>query len=77
MQHVAEIERIETAGNAHFIQLILFDGDAPGAAPGERAKPDIAVLLLSFSGIAAVMANQGLAWWPVEPRRLSMTRAPG
>ena len=74
MQHVAEVEGIEAAGDAHLVELVLLDGDAPGAAPGQRAKPDFAVLLVS--GIAGGDGEPGLAWWPVDPRRLSMTRAP-
>src|SRR5579863_9406744 len=46
MQHVAEVERIEAAGHAHFVQLILLDGDAPRTAPREGAEPDFTVLLV-------------------------------
>ena len=46
MEDVAEVEGIEAAGDADGVELVLFDGDAPGAAPGQRAKPDFAVVLV-------------------------------
>src|SRR5271167_1440231 len=46
LELITEIEGIEAPGNAHLIELVLFDGDAPGAAPGQRAEPDFAVLFV-------------------------------
>ena len=66
-QFVAKIEGIETAGDADEIELILFDGEAPGAGPGERAEPDFAVLFSRGKEgendwlSSREMANQGLA----------------
>ena len=51
-EHVAEVEGIEAAGDAHRVQLVLLDGDAPGAAPCQRAEPDFAVILVGgFAGL--------------------------
>src|SRR5580658_5357989 len=43
-EFIAEVEGIETAGDADGVQLSMFNGDAPGAGPRQRAKPDFAVL---------------------------------
>ncbi len=51
VQHVAEVEGIEAAGDADGVELILLDGDAPGATPCERAEPDFAVIFVGVSGL--------------------------
>ena len=46
MQDVAEVEGIEAARDADGVELVLLDGDAPGAAPAKRAEPDFAMVLV-------------------------------
>ena len=67
IQLVAKIEWIEAASDADGVKLGVFDGEAPGAGPGEGAEPDFAVL---FAGVGRTcvellssreIANQGLA----------------
>ena len=51
LQRVGEIESVEAAGDAHLPVRSLLDGDAPVAAPGQRAEPDAAVF---FGGVAGI-----------------------
>ena len=44
-QRPGEIERVETAGDPYLMQHALLHGDAPGAAPGQRAEPHVTVIL--------------------------------
>src|SRR5271157_3385399 len=41
-ERVSKVEGVVAAGNAHLANLIEFDGDAPGAAPGQGSKPNVA-----------------------------------
>src|SRR5208282_3989664 len=60
-EFVAKIEWIETAGNAHRIQLGVFHGNSPGTRPRQRAKPDFAMFLArdnwSYRRLAIVAGN--------------------
>src|SRR6266851_3783124 len=42
---VGEVEGVEASGDADLLELVLLEGDAPGAAPGEGSEPDVAGLL--------------------------------
>ena len=57
VQDVAEVEGIEAAGDAHRVQLILLDCDAPRPAPSQRAKPNLAVV---FVGGACLNRKPGI-----------------
>jgi hypothetical protein len=51
VQDGTEVEGIEAAGDADFVELVLLDGDAPGAAPGKCAEPDLAVVFVVAAGL--------------------------
>src|SRR5271157_3548323 len=51
MQHVAKVEGIEAAGDPYRVHLILLDRDSPRPAPPQRAKPNLAVLLVGIAGL--------------------------
>ena len=51
LQDVAEVEGIEAAGDAHRIQLVLLDRDAPRPAPSQRAKPHLAMVLVRLAAL--------------------------
>ncbi len=57
LQLVAEIEWIEAAGDTQRIALIVLDGDAPGAGPGQRAEPHFAAVLIGKDGADAGCAR--------------------
>src|SRR5665213_2114113 len=44
LQAVAEVKSVESAGNAHLLQLILLDGNLPRTAPPTRAEPCVAAV---------------------------------
>ena len=50
-QHVAKVEGIEAAGHTNRVQLILLNGEAPGAAPTQRAEPDFAAVFVGRAGL--------------------------
>src|SRR5580698_8928009 len=65
IEFVAEIEWVESAGDTDGIELRFFDGEAPGAGPGERAKPDFAMFFAGGEravGFLAVVPRDGEPW---------------
>ncbi len=74
MKHVAEIKRVESAGDADRVELILLDRYPPGAAPGQRAEPHLPLILVRWTrlhcepwvglvtGCAAPAFKDPLAW---------------
>src|SRR6185312_155303 len=46
MKKIGKVERIESAGDAHLIFLILFDGNLPGTAPAQGSKPYLSMILV-------------------------------
>src|SRR4051794_28931594 len=84
---IAEIERIVAASDSDLAKLILLDGDAPGAAPGERTKPHLAGFFIVFRaalnrepwivlvsrGAAAAFEN-GRAWFDLPLLKLPLGR---
>ncbi len=69
-QLVTKIEGIKSAGSAHRIELRLVNGEAPGARPSKRSKPDLAIFFRSHHRarrmFTAVLRNR-------EPRIRLMT----
>src|ERR1700727_1697228 len=48
-QYIRKIEGIISARYAYAVLPVRFDVDLPGAAPTERAKPDIAYVLIGLA----------------------------
>ena len=51
LERIGEIESVEAAGDAHLPIGRLLHGDAPVAAPGQRAEPDAAGFLGGVAGV--------------------------